>query len=210
MDRRWETGRVEAFSDGVLAIAITLLVLDIKVEPSDFDELWRALADEWSSYLAYVTSFLTIGGVWLAHHALFGRLAYVDPTLMRLNLLLLLTVAFLPFPTSLMSEALTGPESAERTAVIVYGAVAGVIELLMSTASRHAAARPDLLAEGVTLPVAERRRGVLRAGLYSVALVLGVLVFPKLAAFGYFVVAALAVLSPRGEGRLTLGSLRGS
>ena len=71
---RWSPGRLEAFSDGVLAIAITLLVLEIKIEPSEFDHLWRALADEWPSYLAYVTSFLTIGAVWLAHHALFVRL----------------------------------------------------------------------------------------------------------------------------------------
>ena len=75
VEERWSTGRVEAFSDGVLAIAITLLVLEIKIDPSGFDHPWRALADEWPSYLAYVTSFLTIGGVWLAHHALFSACA---------------------------------------------------------------------------------------------------------------------------------------
>ena len=79
--QRWETGRVEAFSDGVFAIAITLLVLEIRIDPAHFDHLWRALADEWPSYLAYVTSFLTVGGVWLAHHGLFSRLRYVDPVL---------------------------------------------------------------------------------------------------------------------------------
>ena len=99
-------GRLEAFSDGVLAIAITLLVLEIKIEPPGFEHLWRALADEWPSYLAYVTSFLTIGGVWLAHHALFERLSAIDPVLMRLNILLLMAVSFLPFPTALMAEAL--------------------------------------------------------------------------------------------------------
>ena len=79
---RWETARVEAFSDGVFAIAITLLVLEIGVDPADFDHLWQALADEWPSYLAYVTSFLTVGGVWLAHHRLFSHLRYVDPMLL--------------------------------------------------------------------------------------------------------------------------------
>ena len=78
---RWGTGRVEAFSDGVFAIAITLLVLEIKVDPADFDHLARALAHEWPAYLAYVTSFLTVGGVWLSHHALFSRLRYVDAAL---------------------------------------------------------------------------------------------------------------------------------
>ena len=102
---RWETARVEAFSDGVFAIAITLLVLEIGVDPADFDHLWQALADEWPSYLAYVTSFLTVGGVWLAHHRLFSHLRYVDPMLMRLNILLLMVASFLPFPTGLLAEA---------------------------------------------------------------------------------------------------------
>ena len=206
MTQRWSTNRVEAFSDGVFAIAITLLVLEIKIEPAQFDHLWRALADEWPAYLAYVTSFFTIGGVWLAHHALFGRLASVDPVLMRLNILLLMVVSFLPFPTGLMAEALRGPESAERAAVVVYGVSAGVIELLMASAWRYAASQPGLLADAdAPLPEqAQRRRGTLRGGLYGVALFLGILVLPRLAAFGYFVVAALAVLSARGEARLTL------
>ena len=74
--QRWATGRIEAFSDGVFAIAITLLVLDIKVDPSDYDHLARALGHEWPAYLAYVTSFLTVGSIWLAHHNLFTRLRF--------------------------------------------------------------------------------------------------------------------------------------
>jgi uncharacterized membrane protein len=206
MSQRWSTSRVEAFSDGVFAIAITLLVLEIKIEPSEFDHLWRALGDEWPAYLAYVTSFFTIGGVWLAHHGLFGRLAAVDTVLMRLNILLLMAVSFLPFPTALMAEALQRSESAERAAVVVYGLTAGVIELLMASAWRYAAAQPGLLSDqDAPLPEqAQRRRGTLRGGLYGAALVLGILVLPRLAAFGYFAVAAIAVLSARGEGRLTL------
>jgi TMEM175 potassium channel family protein len=203
---RWSTGRLEAFSDGVLAIAITLLVLEIKIEPAGFAHLWRSLADEWPAYLAFVTSFLTIGGVWLAHHALFERLSAVDPALMRLNLLLLMAVSFLPFPTALMSEALTESRSAERAAVVVYGATALLIELLGLAAWRYAASQRALLADHeVQLPeVVQRRGGTVRGGLYGLALVLGILLLPKLAAFGYFVVAATAVLSARGEGRLTL------
>ena len=125
MSQRWSTSRVEAFSDGVFAIAITLLVLEIKIEPDQFEHLWRALADEWPAYLAYVTSFFTIGGVWLAHHGLFSRLEAIDPVLMRMNILLLMAVSFLPFPTALMAESLKASESAERAAVIVYGGVAG-------------------------------------------------------------------------------------
>ncbi len=202
---RWSTGRLEAFSDGVIAIAITLLVLEIKVEPPGFDQLWRSLADEWPSYLAYVTSFLTIGGVWLAHHALFERLSAIDPVLMRLNLLLLMVVAFLPFPTALMAEALQESRAAERAAVVVYGVTAAVIELLLASASRYAASRPDLLAGDAPPPApADRTRGGVRAVLYAAMLVAGILILPRLAAFGYFAVAAYAVLSPRGEGRLSL------
>jgi uncharacterized membrane protein len=207
--QRWDTGRVEAFSDGVLAIAITLLVLEIHVDTSALDHPWRALADEWPAYLAFVTSFLTIGGVWLAHHGLFTRLRAVDPVLMRLNLVLLMAVSFLPFPTALMAEALRESESAERAAVVVYGVTAGLIELLMATASRYAASQPELLVPGTPPPpVADRARGGIRTGLYGILLALGTLVFPKLAAFGYFAVAAYAVLSPRGEGRLTLRGRR--
>ena len=86
--------------------------------------------------------------------------------------------------------------------MIVYGGVAAVIELLIATASRYAAARPELLAEGAEPPSrTDRTRGGVRAVLYGLALVAGMLLFPKLAAFGYAFVAALAVLSPRGEGR---------
>src|SRR4051812_30258113 len=91
----WETNRIEAFSDAVFAIAITLLVLEIKVDPAQYEHLGRALIDEWPAYLAYVTSFLTIGSLWIAHHRLFNHLRYVDPVLLRLNLLLLMAVAFL-------------------------------------------------------------------------------------------------------------------
>src|SRR5690242_21868659 len=91
--RTLSTGRLEAFSDGVLAIAITLLVLDITVRPPG------GLADvlrEWPAYLAYIVSFLTIGAVWLAHTTLTEVLARTDQILLRLNLLLLLAVSFLP------------------------------------------------------------------------------------------------------------------
>jgi uncharacterized membrane protein len=64
MGDRFETARMEAFSDGIFAIAITLLVLDIGLPDDAFDDLWRGLADEWPSYLAYATSFWTIGGLW--------------------------------------------------------------------------------------------------------------------------------------------------
>jgi Endosomal/lysosomal potassium channel TMEM175 len=85
-----DTGRLEAFSDGVFAIAITLLVLEISVPEAAFDHVWKGIGDQWPSYLGYATSFLTIGGLWLVHHGIFRRLASADSVVMQLNILLLL------------------------------------------------------------------------------------------------------------------------
>ena len=98
--------------------------------------------------------------------------------------------------------------SAERAAVVVYGLIAGMIELLLATAARYAAAHPDSSRRATAPPRAERARGGLRFALYGVADRRRAAA-PRLAAFGYFAVAAYAVLSARGEGRLTLrGPLR--
>lgn len=99
----WTPARVEAFSDGVLAIAITLLVLELSVPEGEHDDLLAGILGQWPSYLGYVTSFLTIGGIWMWHHSLFGRMARVDRAIARLNLVLLMLVSFLPFPAKLMA-----------------------------------------------------------------------------------------------------------
>ncbi len=133
MEDRWGTGRIEAFSDGVFAIAITLLILEVAVPESEFGNLWRGIGNQWPSYLAYATSFITIGGLWMVHHGLFRRLQYANNWIMRLNLALLMAVAFLPFPTKLLAEAIHETD-AERAAVIVYGATLLVISLLLACA----------------------------------------------------------------------------
>jgi uncharacterized membrane protein len=112
--------RLEAFSDGVFAIAITLLVLDIKVPEPGSGALGHALLAQWPSYAAYVISFLTIGIIWINHHAAFSRLRQVDHTILIWNLLLLLTVGILPFTTSLMATYLK-EGSGEGLAAAVYG-----------------------------------------------------------------------------------------
>ena len=102
-----EKGRLEAFSDGVFAIAITLLVLEIVVphveEPG---ELGQALLDLWPSYLAYATSFLTIGIMWINHHTVFRQLGEVDHRFLFINLGLLMCISFVPFPTTLLADLL--------------------------------------------------------------------------------------------------------
>jgi uncharacterized membrane protein len=116
-----ESGRVEAFSDGVFAIAITLLVLELRTPQNAGSHLWRALAQQWPSYLAYVVSFLVIGIMWANHHTVFGYVARVDRTLIFLNLLLLLVVAALPWPTSVLATYLKDAQAA-HVAAAVYSA----------------------------------------------------------------------------------------
>jgi uncharacterized membrane protein len=112
--------RLEAFSDGVFAIAITLLVLDIHVPEPGSGTLGHALLAQWPSYAAYVVSFLTIGIIWINHHAAFSRLRQVDHAILIWNLLLLLTVGILPFTTSLMAAYLK-EGSGEGLAAAIYG-----------------------------------------------------------------------------------------
>ena len=113
-------GRLEAFSDGVIAIAITLLSLEIRL-PDD-DALTSGLLSIWPSYVGFVLSFLLIGQVWLNHHAIFQKIRYVDQWVLVCNLLLLLDVAFLPFATTVLTRALKTGEDA-RIGAVFYGMV---------------------------------------------------------------------------------------
>ena len=104
-DEEKETGRIEAFSDGVFAIAITLLVLDIKV-PQGLGESTRlvtALIDQWPSYFAFLTSFFTIGIMWINHHRLFTHVRRVSHGLLIWNGILLMAVSLVPFTTKLVA-----------------------------------------------------------------------------------------------------------
>jgi uncharacterized membrane protein len=108
-----ETNRLEAFSDGVMAIAITLLVLEIHVpDRAEVSEvgLARALLDRWPSYAAFITSFVTILVMWVNHHAIFGAISRVDHVLKVINGLLLMSITFLPFPTAVLAGQFEGED----------------------------------------------------------------------------------------------------
>jgi uncharacterized membrane protein len=117
-----ETARTEAFSDGVFAIAITLLILEIKVphlpHGAASSELLQSLAAEWPSLLAFVLSFAAILIMWVNHHGFFNLLQTVDRRLMYANGLLLLMVTFLPFPTAVLAEYIN--QEAANAAAAVY------------------------------------------------------------------------------------------
>jgi uncharacterized membrane protein len=205
LTNRWGTARAEAFSDGVFAIAITLLVLDLNVPESDLDELWRGILDQWPAYLGYVTSFAAIGGIWLAHHGIFRRLRYVNEHVMRLNLLLLMAVSFLPFPTRLVAETI-GNEDAERVAVVFYGLALLAIALAIGGLWAAVLADRELLRPEVT---EDEVRAITRSATPNVAAyVVGTavaFVFPTPAAFAYLVIALLSVLRAPGD-RITGGA----
>jgi uncharacterized membrane protein len=157
------TSRLEAFSDGVFAIAITLLVLDIHVpKPSETASLAHALGAQWPSYVAYAVSFLTIGIIWINHHAMIGRLARVDHAIMIWNLVLLLTVGVLPFTTALMAAYLK-EASGEHLAAAIYGGSFLALSLAFAGTNRHILfAKPQLHKVELSW---ERRREVLTRGI---------------------------------------------
>ncbi|WP_330329397.1 TMEM175 family protein [Streptomyces sp. NBC_00536] len=113
-----ETGRVEAFSDGVFAIVITILVLEIKVPEETGSALWHGLWAQWPHYAAYVVSFLIIGVMWVNHHTIFIHLRKVDRPLLFLNLLVLMVVSVIPWTTSVLAEHLDDGDSANAAAIL--------------------------------------------------------------------------------------------
>src|SRR6266498_1587209 len=114
-----DSKRAEAFSDGVFAIAITLLVLDLRLPPAHGHTLVYLLLHDWPQYFAYVVSFLTIGIMWMNHHTILAHIKRVDRPLLVLNLLLLMGIVAIPFPTMLVAEHLRDADG--TTATVVYG-----------------------------------------------------------------------------------------
>jgi uncharacterized membrane protein len=165
------TNRMEAFSDGVFAIAITLLVLEIHVpEPGSGESLGHELLAQWPSYAAFVVSFLTIGIIWINHHAMVRRLRITDHSILIWNLLLLMTVSALPFTTALMSAYLK-ESNGESLAAAVYSSSFLLMGLAFAGMNRHILfERVDFLEERLDEPIRSLtlKRGV--AGLLPYAI----------------------------------------
>jgi uncharacterized membrane protein len=141
------TDRLEIFSDAVIAIAITLLVLDIKVPNSKDGQLFHDLVHRWPSYVAYVLSFAIIGIMWVSHHSMFERIHRVDRGLLFINLWLLLGIAFLPFPTALLAEYGRQSGSNSHAAAAVYSGTMMFIGLAFLAIWLHLARHPTLLSD---------------------------------------------------------------
>jgi uncharacterized membrane protein len=194
-----ESTRVEAFSDGVFSIAITLLVLELAV-PAMRGEFGRRLLDEWPSYLAYLAAFATIGVLWMGHHTVFSLIRGIDAGLLWRNLVLLLTVSVVPFPTAVIASAYRVGTDADQAAAVVSYAVVGMASgvgwlLVLGYLGTHRhltdpAADPDFFRLSTPL--------ITLAG-YGFAAVIGWFLSPAIALGIFLVFPVLYVLRVRGE-----------
>jgi len=197
--RSLRTNRMEALSDGVMGFAMTLLVVGIAVQPpgTPLQQLLRA----WPSLLAYVLSFMTIGAAWIAHSALTDRFERTDPIFLRLNLLTLLVVVFLPFPTGLVADAVRSNEG-EREAVTLYGLTLMAIRLMgfvLVAYARHENLYPQDAGDE-ELKRAQQNPLPVVIG-YVVALLIG-LAWPTAAGVVYFGIAVVLVVPFRAVARV--------
>ena len=172
------TSRLESFSDGVIAVAITLLVLGITV-PKGGGHLAHALGQAWPDYAAYIVSFLTIGIIWINHHAMISRLREADHSILILNLLLLMSIGILPFATQLMATYLKR-SAGESLAAAVYGGSLLLMSIMFVILNRHILLNRSQMLR-TPLDLSERRR-ILARGATGIA--------------PYVIATIVAVLSP--------------
>jgi uncharacterized membrane protein len=168
-------------------------VLEIAVPAGSGENLLRALVDQWPSYLGYLVSFATIGAVWFAHTVITEYLDHANSSLIRLNLVLLLVVSFLPFPTRLLAEY-AGDRNPERVAATVYGINLLLTMIMVSVTWRYAVSvqlvRPDLADQDVKTLT---KRLTPTLGVYVAVILLG-LFLPTVAVLGYLVLALFILI----------------
>jgi uncharacterized membrane protein len=183
-----DTARLEAFSDGVFAVAITVLVFDLTTPPHRPGHLLHALLHQWPAYVSYLASFLYIGVLWMNHHATFKRIRGVDRPLKLANLGILLYTVLLPFPTAVMSATLQESNGADaRAAVGLYALVGALMCGAWLVFFHYLTRRPGLVEPDVPERFfhAERTRAWIGVALYVLGGLVGVLATPY-AALGVF------------------------
>ena len=194
-----DTQRLEAFSDGVFAIAITLLVLEIKVpHESGAHELTKALLAEWPSYFGFVLSFVVIGIIWINHHTMFRDISHADQTLQVLNLLVLLSVSFVPFPTAVLAEHLK-EDDGRLAATLLYGGTFTVTAIIFNAIWLYASVGRRLLRSHVSEARIQTRtkRSLMGPLFYGVSLPLA-FISPWIS-IGIYTTLALLYLIPLQE-----------
>ncbi len=198
------TSRTEAFSDGVFAIAATLLVLELKIPHVEPGGLLDALLEMWPSYATYAVSFLTIGIIWVNHHAVMDRIRNVNRPLLFLNLVFLMFVATIPFPTALLADYLQAGYD-ERLAAAVYGTTMAVQGIAFGMIWTYAVLSDDLLHETINPNRARRSLLIFAAGTPLYVLAIGVSLLSAELALALYALVGLFylcnVLPPRGGRR---------
>jgi len=186
--------RFNAFTDGVFAIAITILVLELTVPAVDV-RLLPALAEDWHEFLGYLISFVFIGGIWVSHAGLTKLMRQADALAYGIDLLMLLFVSVLPFSTNLMVTHLSGPDV--TAAVVIYGVNVLLASLSLSLLMFYIASERSLVADGVADEMLEakvRQRWILIA--LNVAAIALAVIAPLAAVGVYLVMTILALALP--------------
>ena len=184
-----ETTRVEAFSDGVFAIVITLLVLEIHRPPAVPGKLAEELLQAWPAYLSYALAFLYVGIIWLNHHGVFRYIRKADLTLSWINLGGLSMTVLLPFPTGVMADAFrTGDLADQKAAVVLFALVAGLMSAAWLPVFPYLARHPELVKPDVKPETiaAQVSRPIVGVVAYALAALTGWFIHP-LCAIGFFV-----------------------
>jgi len=192
-----ETGRLETFADGVFAIAITLLVLAIRL-PTPDEDLGAALFRQWPEFAGYVVSFLTIGIMWVQHHRLFTLIRRSNSTFAMINVIFLMLIEFVPFPTAVLAQRL-GSDVDTVGATILYGATMTAIAVLFNAIWRYGSAYGGhlLVAEISASRQAEARGYRYGVPVYAVITLLA-LINPYLSVVGFAAFAAFWALPIAG------------
>ncbi len=193
-----ETTRVEAFSDGVFAIALTLLVLDLHTPANARGNFAKALAEQWPAYVAYLAAFLNVASIWINHHDLFTRVRLVDARLVAANLVLLLVSSLFPWPAAIVSEALReGTRGDQITACLVYAGIGVLVPLSWLLVYGYLNAKPQLLRDpGETAYLRHTMRFATISATIFVIAGLSAFAQPLIALIAFVVVPIFFILVP--------------
>ena len=184
-----DPGRIALFSDAVIAIAITLLVLEIRL-PEDAQDILHGLATLWPSYLSYILTFMLIGQIWANHHVMFDHIRSVDRVVLFLNTVLLMDIAFLPFAAAVLAQAFRDGHG-QRTAVVFHGITFEVAAILFNAIWEYARRNRRLLATTIDDAGAQAISRRFRLALVWIAA--GILLGAIIPALGVAVIAAFVV-----------------
>jgi uncharacterized membrane protein len=197
--------RLVGFSDAFFPIVITLLVIEIHRPEAAVGQLAHALVEAWPSYAAFALAFVYVGVIWLNHHGLFRRVERADSGLNWINLGILGTTAFIPFPTGVLAEALqSGNADDQRAAVVLYGIIAGLMSAAWAPVFPYLERHRTQLAPGVPPGYFQGQRSRPWVGVvsYGAAIAAGLLVSPWLAVGIFVLIVIYHAWTSEGFGRV--------